>query len=341
MSFDNEGLSIQPPNGAGGTPPPTSPPNPPSTPNKVPGTAVAALVVGIIAFLLGLVPVLGLVLGATAIILGAVALRARRGGKGKSIVGIVLGTLAALTSILTLILLLVGSTSESEPSGTSPTASPSITPSATPSTTPSVSSKPSPSPSPSPEVETVEMPDLVGELVLDAKDVIFDLGLFVQVDETSDDAIVVSTDPAANTEVVAGTMVIIVAEVPAAELDDFVKLSDRDFAKLAKDPDSQIGENFLLYGVVTQFDAATGVCIFRANSSNSDQSGRYEFDVNAIFSSGDADSNCPVLDDIVLDDHVKIWATVQGSFSYETQIGGETTVPAFDVASIELLDSLS
>ncbi|MBP2414955.1 hypothetical protein JOF48_003754 [Arthrobacter stackebrandtii] len=69
------------------------------------GLATAALVVGIIAVLGGAVPVLGLLLGATAIILGALALRRKR-SRGKSLTGLILGAVAAATSIIVTVLLI-------------------------------------------------------------------------------------------------------------------------------------------------------------------------------------------------------------------------------------------
>jgi hypothetical protein len=42
-------------------------------------------------------------------------------------------------------------------------------------------------------------------------------------------------------------------------------ISAHDWAKIAKDPDSHVGEAVVVYGEVTQFDAATGTDSFRAN----------------------------------------------------------------------------
>ncbi|WP_111719817.1 DUF4190 domain-containing protein [Homoserinimonas sp. OAct 916] len=69
--------------------------------------AVISLVLGIIAFLTGWVPCLGLILGIGAVVLGAISL-VRRQGKGFSITGIILGSIAALVSIGATIFLIVG-----------------------------------------------------------------------------------------------------------------------------------------------------------------------------------------------------------------------------------------
>lgn len=69
------------------------------------GFALVALIVGIVAFLVGLIPVFGALVGAAAIVLGILTLR-RQQSKGMAIAGIVLGGIAALSSILVTIGLL-------------------------------------------------------------------------------------------------------------------------------------------------------------------------------------------------------------------------------------------
>ena len=54
------------------------------------------------------------------------------------------------------------------------------------------------------------------------------------------------------------------------------------------------------------------------------------------FAEGMAGSDCPSLEGFVADDEVRITATSLGSISYGTQIGGNTTVPAFKVERITL-----
>ena len=56
-----------------------------------------------------------------------------------------------------------------------------------------------------------------------------------------------------------------------------------------------------------------------------------------MFVSGDVDTNCPVLDGLDQDDVAKVWVRSLGSISYDTQIGGATTVPSFEVLKVEIL----
>lgn len=113
---------------------------------------------------------------------------------------------------------------------------------------------------------------------------------------------------------------------------DFKKLTERQWKKIAKDPDAHTGEAYIVYGAVTQFDSATGVDIFRANVGAKNESENYDYDTNTILTGGGAD-----LSDLVEDDEFRAQVLVTGSFSYDTQIGGETTVPQLEVRSIKVL----
>jgi hypothetical protein len=64
------------------------------------GIGIAALVVGIVAILSGWVAVWGLIVGAGAIVLGIIALKKSKANKGFGIAGIILGAVAALTSLI-------------------------------------------------------------------------------------------------------------------------------------------------------------------------------------------------------------------------------------------------
>jgi outer membrane biosynthesis protein TonB len=70
----------------------------PPLPKKPTGLALAALIVGIGAFFIGFVPVVGALAGITAVVLAIFALRKRQ-SKTLAVIGIVLGSVAALTSI--------------------------------------------------------------------------------------------------------------------------------------------------------------------------------------------------------------------------------------------------
>lgn len=122
--------------------------------------------------------------------------------------------------------------------------------------------------------------------------------------------------------------------VPQTQIDAAQELSERDLALLVKDPDSHAGQVMVIYARITQFDAATGKCLFRANISFKKMEQPWEYGDNAVFRGGDGKSTCPGLEGFVADDEVRITATSLGSLSYETQLRGSTTVPAFKVENI-------
>lgn len=109
-------------------------------------------------------------------------------------------------------------------------------------------------------------------------------------------------------------------------------LSDRDWKLIAKDPDSYIGKTYVVYGSVTQFDAATGDDTFRADVGHKNMAYSYEYDTNTMLNGTPAR-----LKNVVQDDEFRANVTVMGSFSYDTQIGGSTTVPLLRVDAIKIL----
>ncbi|WP_146339292.1 hypothetical protein [Nesterenkonia sp. NBAIMH1] len=109
--------------------------------------------------------------------------------------------------------------------------------------------------------------------------------------------------------------------------------SDREWALVERDPDSYMGEKYVLYGHVTQADAATGNISIRVNTGPAREYRRYNYDVNTVVVTGRDD----VFSDVVKDDHVKMLVEVGGAFRYDTAIGGSTTAvmaTAFDVEVI-------
>lgn len=119
-------------------------------------------------------------------------------------------------------------------------------------------------------------------------------------------------------------------------IDNAQPATQRDLALVAKDPDAHIGEVMVVYGHITQFDAATGQCQFRADIAHQNMADTWDYEHNSIFTAGDGETDCPILAEFIADDEVVITVTVLGSFSYDTQIGGRTTVPAFNVEKIKL-----
>jgi hypothetical protein len=141
----------------------------------------------------------------------------------------------------------------------------------------------------------------------------------------------ITTEP-----VVAPTTVVPKKTAPAPKpkpiVVEYKSLTARQWKKIAKDPDSYYGDTFIVYGVVTQFDAATGTDTFRANIGAKNMSESYDYETNTMVTGPES-----ALDDLVEDDEFRAKVAVTGSFSYETQMGGETTAPQLEVRSIKVL----
>lgn len=130
-------------------------------------------------------------------------------------------------------------------------------------------------------------------------------------------------------------------EVPesteAPDRDSYEELDERTLAQIVKAPDDHIGRQVVVHGRITQLDAATGKCFVRVSIAHSPQDDWHEYEHNSVGFAGDGESDCPVLDPFVADDEVTLWVTIGGSLSYDTQIGGSTTVPASVIDDAELL----
>lgn len=113
------------------------------------------------------------------------------------------------------------------------------------------------------------------------------------------------------------------------------KLSKRGWQRVVKAPDRYDGKKYILWACITQFDAATGEDTFRGDASykNWKRDFWYQGD-NALFT-----GNAKKLDRYVQDDLVWMKVDSWGSFSYDTQIGGNTTVPIFWVDQIKRVGS--
>ena len=123
-----------------------------------------------------------------------------------------------------------------------------------------------------------------------------------------------------------------VAPTPEIRLpNSYATLTKRAWQKLVKAPDSYTGKGYKVWACITQFDAATGPDTFRGDASYHKLSSWFSGD-NAFFT-GDATQ----LADYVQGDIVAMSVVGLGSFSYDTQVGGNTTVPAFLVAKIKRL----
>ncbi|MFY1689078.1 hypothetical protein [Plantactinospora sp. WMMB782] len=109
-------------------------------------------------------------------------------------------------------------------------------------------------------------------------------------------------------------------------------LTERQWKLVVKDPDKYIGKTYIVYGVVTQFDAATGTDTFRADVGHKNMQYDFEYDTNTLLTASAAK-----LENVVEDDEFRATVRVVGSHSYDTQIGGNTTVPLLAIASIKVL----
>jgi hypothetical protein len=116
---------------------------------------------------------------------------------------------------------------------------------------------------------------------------------------------------------------------PTAAPVSYAKLTSRAWAKVVKSPDSYIGKGYQVWGCISQFDAATGTDSFRAEASYKNQEYWYSDSENAYFT-----GNATTLSDFVQGDIVFMKVISLGSLTYDTQIGGSTTVPLFEVERI-------
>ncbi len=117
----------------------------------------------------------------------------------------------------------------------------------------------------------------------------------------------------------------------------YESLSSRKFKLMAKDPDSYIGKTYVVYGEITQFDSATGTDTFRADTGPKKlriSYGFVDYSQNTILSGSESK-----LKKLVEGDCFTAKVTVLGSYSYDTQIGGNTTVPLLQVDSISVYGS--
>lgn len=114
----------------------------------------------------------------------------------------------------------------------------------------------------------------------------------------------------------------------------YEQLEDRDWDLLVKTPDAYIGNGYVVWACIFQFDAATGDEAFLAFASNTVRDYWSSEGDNSRFT-GDAGP----LAAFVEDDLVSMNVVSLGSYSYDTQRGGNTTVPMFQVDQIALQGS--
>ena len=122
------------------------------------------------------------------------------------------------------------------------------------------------------------------------------------------------------------------AEQARLDPSTYKAITPRDFSLIVKDPDSHQGEKVVVYGVVAQFDAATGKDTFRAFTGAVEKEHASQYEQNTIVEASDPS----IVKNVVENDMVTMWVEVAGADSYDTQIGGNTTVPKIDVNIIQV-----
>lgn len=130
----------------------------------------------------------------------------------------------------------------------------------------------------------------------------------------------------------------VTSAAPAIPTGPAEAITARAWLLIAKNPDAHEGRRIVVYGEVTQFDSATGSSGFRANVDGVVHPIKYgyaDYETNTVLGAGPGVS----LADVVQDDIFKAEATVVGSYSYDTQIGGSTTVPMLLITKITVTGS--
>lgn len=268
--------------------------------------AVAALIVCITGFVLGLVPLLGAVLGLIGLVLVGVA--ARRGLATKRTYAGALAASVGVLASLAMSVALVGLV---------------IIPNGPGAPEPTVASGETEEIDEDPETDEPQEPVADDESTSEAEPAEGEQSSA----EDESEAATAETEPAEQSTP---------APTATPDLSTYEELDERALAQIVKAPDDHIGRQVIVYGTITQLDAATGQCFVRVSIAHAPQDQWYDYEHNTVGLAGDGESDCPVLDPFVADDEVKLWVTVGGSISYETQIGGSTTVPAYVIDAAEL-----
>lgn len=114
---------------------------------------------------------------------------------------------------------------------------------------------------------------------------------------------------------------------------NYETISEREWQLVERNPDAHEGEQYVIYGAVTQADANMSGISFRVNTSPVQQSRRYNYDINTIVMATELDA----FSDVVQGDHVKMLLEVTGSITYDTTIGGSATAVMGTAYDIEVI----
>jgi len=127
----------------------------------------------------------------------------------------------------------------------------------------------------------------------------------------------------------------VVPSAPPAPLVPAKAITDRQWALIAKAPASHVGERIVVFGKVTQFDAATGTGTFRGNVGGVKLPVTYGFvnyPTNSMIS-GDVNGLATLVEGDIFRGEV----TVTGALIYNTTPGGNTTVPALTKTAYQVI----
>jgi hypothetical protein len=101
-----------------------------------------------------------------------------------------------------------------------------------------------------------------------------------------------------------------------------------------KDSTAWIGQCLHLWAWVFQFDSSTGPCSFLGYYGSSPHEYNFQFS-NAVIRV-DGGSVCDLLDPVVEDSLVELWALNMGTESYNTKIGGGNTYTVFQLVDVDI-----
>jgi len=107
-------------------------------------------------------------------------------------------------------------------------------------------------------------------------------------------------------------------------------LTEREMTKVAAHPDSHVGESYVIYGMLIQYDPITG-----SDAALAVVSHRNTKDVDILLEqtarlTGEESD----LEDFIDNDFFKATVTVSGSYQYTTKGDGEKIIPEFTITSI-------
>ncbi|MGJ9404563.1 DUF2510 domain-containing protein [Arthrobacter sp. KK5.5] len=117
--------------------------------------------------------------------------------------------------------------------------------------------------------------------------------------------------------------------------EDYAAPDARTLALIVKNPEPHLGEKLSLFARISQFDEATGECMFRADTAHEEGEDSWDYEHNVVFTAGAV--GCEDLQVYVEDDIIRVLATVAGTESYSGMMGQGLSVPLMQVDEIELL----